>query len=307
MTTLATAAHDITEVLRAAGVTSPEVDARWIVEAASGVDPRRAPEVLLDVAAAGVLATMVVQRVARVPLQLVIGTTAFRALVLACRPGVFVPRPETEVLAGLAIDAARRALVARRAGDPTGTRVVVLEPCCGTGAIGLAVASEVAGLDVRLGDVSDDAVVLARHNREHLITRAQLRSDVSVSHGHLLDAFDVRLMGSVDVLVANPPYLPDADLSTLDPEVADHDPAAALFGGVDGHEVVSLLLREAVDWLRPGGVVLVEVDARRSSEVADVARSCGLVDVRTFEDLTGVERFIGARKGARKGPLDARR
>jgi len=303
MTTLAAAAHATREVLRSAGVASAEVDARWIVEAASGVDPRRAPEVLLDAAAAQALATMLAQRAARVPLQLVIGTTAFRTLTLACRPGVFVPRPETEVLAGLAIDAARRALAVHRERDAIGAPIVVLEPCCGTGAIGLAVASEVAGLDVRIGDVSDEAVVLARHNRQHLVTGEQLRSDVSVSQGHLLDAFDVRLRGGVDVLVANPPYLPDADLPTLEPEVADHDPAAALFGGTDGHEVVGTLLRQAVDWLRPGGIVLLEVDARRSSEVAEVARSCGLVDVRTYADLTGAARFVGARRG----PTDARR
>jgi len=302
VTTVAAAAHDATEVLRAAGVASPEVDARWLVEAASGIDPRRAPEVALSRAAAEQLATMLARRAARVPLQLVVGTTAFRALTLACRPGVFVPRPETEVLAGLAIDAARRALAGRPADahggpDDAGDPVVVLEPCCGTGAIGLAIASEVAGLDVQLGDVSDEAVELARHNHERLVTQGPLRSAVTVSQGDLLAAFDPRLAGSVDVLVANPPYLPSADLAGLDPEVAEHDPAAALFGGADGHEVVGTLLRDAVRWLRPGGVVLLEVDARRSTEVADIARAERLVDVRTFDDLTGAPRFVGARRG----------
>jgi release factor glutamine methyltransferase len=312
VTSLAAAAHEAAQVLRAAGIASPEVDARWLVEAASGIDPRRAPEVALDAAVADALATMLAQRTARVPLQLVVGTTAFRTSTLVCRPGVFVPRPETEVLAGLAVDAARRALAARHQTEArttpgtlhaASTPPLVLEPCCGTGAIGLAVASEVEGLDVRLGDASDAAVALAQHNRALLATQQQLRSAVTITRGDLLGAFDAGLVGSVDVLVANPPYLPRADLATLDPEVAEHDPALALFGGSDGHEVVGRLLREASGWLRPGGTILLEVDARRSDEVLEEARSCGLVDARTHADLTGAARFVVARRG----PTDTRR
>jgi release factor glutamine methyltransferase len=290
MTTLAGAVTASARALREAGVASPEVDARWLVEAAAGVDPRRAPgEVLVD-GAAETLAGLVARRCAREPLQLVVGTTAFRTIELRCRPGVFVPRPETEVLAGIALELVRAAQQ-----DGAGP-VIVHEPCCGTGAIGLAVASEVDGAVVLLADRSESAVALATENRDALAARGELRSAVEVHRGELLDAFAASGHGSAHVIVANPPYLPAIDLAGLDPEVVDHDPHDALAGGPDGHEVVDELLVQASRALRPGGAVVLEVDARRSEEAVAVARRLGLVDARACEDLTGASRFVLARR-----------
>jgi release factor glutamine methyltransferase len=290
VTTLAAAAASVADVLRGAGVASPEVDARWLVEAAAGSDPRRAPNHELTEDAERILAGFVARRCEREPLQLVLGATAFRGLELRCRSGVFVPRPETEVLAGHAIELAR---AARRPDEPA---VIVLEPCCGTGAVGLAVANEVEGALVLLGDHSSAAVALARHNRDVLRAADQLRSPVEVHPGDLLDAFPASTRGRADVIVANPPYLPSADLPGLDPEVRDHDPHDALSGGPDGHELVDVLLAASMQWLRPGGVVVLEIDARRASEVLGVADRMGLVDAVVLEDLTGAGRFIRARR-----------
>lgn len=290
---LAAAVEHVAAELRAAGVPSPDVDARWLVAAASGVDPLRAPDRPLTRATAQSLDELVARRVAREPLQLVLGTTAFRDLELVCRPGVFVPRPETEVLAGLAIGLARAARADGRADD---VPVVVHEPCCGTGAVGLAVASEARGAVVLIGDRSGTAVALATENRERLARADRLRSPVEVHVGDLLDPFLLTAHPVADVIVANPPYLPLADLEALEPEVAAHDPHDALAGGPDGHEVVDALLRGATRVLAPGGAIVLEIDARRAEETVAVARDAGLVDVMVHHDLTGAPRFVLARR-----------
>jgi len=297
--TLAEAAADAARSLRAAGIASPEVDARWLVEAASGIDPRRSPGLVLTDVAAGMLADLVARRCGREPLQLVVGTTAFRTIGLRCRAGVFVPRPETEVLAGIAIDLVRDAQ--RDPGRPDRGAVVVQEPCCGTGAVGLAVASEVDGAVVLLGDRSSVAVALAEENRAALAADGLLRSRVEVQRGDLLDAFVASPHGAPDVIVANPPYLPSADLATLDPEVAEHDPHEALAGGPDGHEVVDALLAAAAQSLAPGGAVALEIDARRAEEAVAVARRAGLIDVAVHRDLTDAPRFVVARRPRPEG------
>lgn len=291
--TLARALHDASESLRDAGVPSPAVDARWLVAAAAGVDPRRDPECTLTDAQERVLDGLVARRSTREPLQLVLGTAPFRDLEVMCRPGVFIPRPETEVLAGLAIDLVR---AARKDGRGGAAPVVVHEPCCGTGAVGLAIASEVDGVVVHVSDRSEAAVTLATENRDRLARDGRLRSPVEVHHGALLQPLLGSADPAADVLVANPPYLPLADLDALEPEVAAHDPHEALAGGPDGHEVVDALLEGAARVLVPGGWILLEIDARRAADAERVARRSGLVDVRLGRDLTGAARFLIARR-----------
>jgi len=291
VTTLAQALAATAGRLRDAGVASPEVDARWLVEAAAGRDPRRAPDGDLDARRMRQLDDLVTRRCAREPLQLVLGTTAFHDLELRCRPGVFIPRPETEVLAAIALDLVRDAAATAGA-----TPVVVVEPCCGTGAVGLAVASGTSDAVIRMADRSSSAVALAEENRELLRARGRLRSPVEVRTGSLMDAFDPADRGRIDVLVANPPYLPLSDLDAMEVEVADHDPHEALFGGPEGHELVDALLAAATHWLAPGGAVVLEIDARRSDSTLRCARDLGLVGVESRQDLTGADRFVLARR-----------
>jgi len=298
--TLGQAQAETAERLRVARVPSPEVDARWLVEAAAGRDPRRAPDEVLDERAARELDALVLRRRRREPLQLVLGTAAFRDLELRCRPGVFVPRPETEILAGIALDLVQDARGRRDAGGTA--PVLVLEPCCGTGAVGLAVATGTADAEVIMADRSAAAVALAEENRDALAAAGRLRSVVTVRSGPLMEAFDPALRGHVDLLVANPPYLPLSDLATMDVEVAGHDPHDALFGGPEGHELVHALLSEALEWLAPGGAVLLEIDARRSAAVLGRARDIGLVEVAARRDLTGADRFVSARRPERPDP-----
>jgi release factor glutamine methyltransferase len=301
MTTLVAVAAEVAERLARAGVASPEVDARWLVRAASGRDPRSAPEAGLEPGAAARLEEMVARRAAREPLQLIVGSTAFRTLELACSPGVFIPRPETEILAGLAIDAARAAISARGA-------ALVIEPCCGTGAVALSVAVEVVGAQVQAADISAAALRCARANLEALhaggagavsAASAPVGERVQLHEGALLEAFDDGLRGRIDVLVANPPYLPTSDLELLPLEVSQHDPHAALFGGTHGHELVDELIRAATIWLAPAGTLLLELDVRRGEDAVTVARRAGLHDVRLEADLAGAPRFLVAHRQAR--------
>jgi len=279
--------EDVTTRLEDAGVPTPDVDARLLVEA---LEERFGDLSRCDVA---VLDGLVQRRAAREPLQVVLGRTTFRWVDLEVVAGVFVPRPETEVVAGLAVEACR----GRR-------QPVVLEPCTGSGAIACALLVEVPGVHVVATDLDEAAVALARRNVARVGSgvaspaawRVRDGADVEVLHGALLEPVNPALRGRVDVLVSNPPYLPSADLPDMQPEVAAHDPHAALFGGPDGHEVVDALLASAGAWLRPGGTVVLEVDDRRAHDAAVRAEGLGLVDVRVVPDLAGRDRAVVARR-----------
>ncbi|MFP4634789.1 MAG: N5-glutamine methyltransferase family protein [Nitriliruptoraceae bacterium] len=274
--------------LAAAGVASPGADARWLIEHVTTTvgDPDE------DDRAAAALEALVARRVGREPLQLLIGTWGFRTVELACAPGVFVPRPETEVVAGLAVDAARAA----------GRRPRVAEPCTGSGAIACALLAEVPGVEVVASDRDPQAVELARANLARLadgcagVTGPARDARGEVRHGDLLEPLDTAWRGHLDVLVANPPYLPRSDRGRWPPEVAHHDPDQALIGGADGHEVVDRLLALAVEWLAPGGVVVLEIDERRGADALATAGQVGLGSARIVPDLSGADRAITARR-----------
>lgn len=282
--------EEVTERLEAAGVPTPDVDAGLLLDA---MEERFGDLAGCDLA---VLDGMVARRAAREPLQVVLGRTTFRWVDLEVERGVFVPRPETEVVAGLAVDAC--------AGID---RPLVVEPCTGTGAIACALLTEVAGVRVLATDASPAAVALARRNVARVLagaaSPAQWRptggAHAEVLHGNLLDPLrrlETCVPGTVDVVVANPPYLPTSDAPSMQLEVVGHDPHEALFGGEDGHEVVEELVREAAVWLRPGGTVVLEIDDRRGPDACDAAAAVGLVDVRVERDLTGRDRAVVARR-----------
>lgn len=290
---LGAVAASIARELAAAGIGSPAADARWLVDGVVGRDPHRWPDAPLPAAAVEPLRVAVERRLAREPLQLILGTAPFRSLELVCRPGVFIPRPETEVVAGLAVRVAQRG---------SSSAPIVAEPCTGTGAIACSVAAEVDGARVLATDRDPAAVELARHNADR-VQRGQagpsgfaVGASVVVELGDLLDPLDPALQGHLDVLVANPPYLPAGDRGSWSPEVTDHDPDLALVGGPDGHEIVDRLLVLAATWLAPGGTVILEIDERRSAGAIAAARRAGLEDVEVARDLTGAERAVVARR-----------
>lgn len=272
--------------LSAAGVPSPDADARWLAEHVLGREGLRSTDPVPPELASR-LAALVERRANRVPLQHLLGTAAFREITLTARPGVFVPRPETEIVTGHAIDA----LFGSR-----GRPAYAVDACTGTGAIALSLATEVTNVAVTATDASDDAVALARHNADALRGQFAEGSTVDVVAGHLLAAVDEGLKGELDLLVSNPPYLAAAELAACEPEVRLHDPYDALVAGPDGYEVIRELLDLAASWLRPGGIVVLEIAAGRGLEAAEAARLAGLTGVHVHPDLTSRERVLVARR-----------
>ena len=214
---------------------------------------------------------LVGHRADRVPLQHLTGRAAFRRLELSVGPGVFTPRPETEVVAGFAIDAALAVH-----GAP-----VVVDLCTGSGAIALAVADEVPGANVYAVERGQDAHAWAARNV------ADSALEVTLVHDDATTAFP-ELDGTVDVVVSNPPYIP-IGMVPLDPEVRDHDPELALYGGSeDGLAIPLAVAARAAVLLRPGGVLVMEhADSQGESLPAALVRTGRWVDVRDEVDLTG--------------------
>lgn len=271
------------ERLADAGIDSVDADVRelleWACDASSQWD---LPEELNEEQAEK-LRSAVGERALRIPLQHVTSRMFFRGLTLAARPGVFVVRPETEVLAGLAIDEAMSVVASR--GE---ARVVDL--CAGSGAIGLAVATETTRTEVWAVEKEAEPFALACQNRDAV--------GVPCLHLERGDATDpatlAHLDGMVDVVVTNPPYVP-ADEMPTQPE-ASADPHVALYGGSpDGTEIPVRVMRRALTLLRPGGTLLMEHSPSQDELLDDHAHTAGFVDVSTLPDLTGRPRFLRAR------------
>ncbi|MBI9116139.1 peptide chain release factor N(5)-glutamine methyltransferase [Sanguibacter sp. YZGR15] len=227
---------------------------------------------------------LVGRRAAREPLQHLVGHAAFRHLVLEVGPGVFVPRPETEVVAQVAVDEARAVATSGRA-----PRVVDL--CTGSGAIALAVATEVATSEVHAVELDRDAHAWASRNVEGLAP-GRLRLLRADARRALAD-----LDGTCDVVVSNPPYVPP-DAVPRDPEVARHDPAVALYGlGPDGLEVPRGVTAAAARLLRDGGLYVMEHAESQAEAARSMVRATGaFVSVETREDLTGRPRMVVGRR-----------
>lgn len=281
--------------LRAAGVPSPEADAAAIVSHILGVPP--AAIVLAGPPSATErdrIAALLRRRVTREPLQHLLGTAAFGRLDLAVGPGVFVPRPETEVLVG---HCARLA--------PPGP--VVVDLCSGSGAIALALATELPGAEVFAVELSADALIWLRRNvAAHAESLAAAGSTVTVVQADA--ATDPRewlppsageLAGRVDLVTCNPPYIPE-DCVPRDPEVARFDPDIALYGGPDGLAVVRGVIRTAACLLRSGGWLAVEHGDEQGSGPlgvpAAIEEAGGFVEVADVADLTGRPRVTLARR-----------
>jgi release factor glutamine methyltransferase len=247
--------------LAAAGVPSPQHDARVLVAHAD------AHRLDLD----GLLAA----RAGRVPLQHLIGTAGFRYLDLAVGPGVFVPRPETELL----VDAALAALA-----DIASPLVVDL--CAGSGAIGLSIAHEHPTAMVHLVERQSAAFDWLQRNA-HGHNRVTL---------HLADLADAPsgIDGTVDVVVSNPPYVPLVERELVEPEVRDHDPAEALWAGTDGLDVIERVIDRASGLLRPGGTLIIEHSERQADAVPALLREAGFGQVVDHRDLTDRPRYATA-------------
>ena len=221
--------------LRAAGCVYAEDEAQLLLEADGDLD------------------MLVARRVAGEPLEWVLGWAEFADLQLVVRPGVFVPRRRTELLAAQAIARLRPASVA-------------VDLCCGVGAIAAVILEEVPFVEVHAADIDPVAVACARDNLPN----------GNVHLGDLFDALPGDLRGRVDVLTANTPYVPSDEVALMPPEARDHEPRHTLDGGPDGLELLRRISAEASEWLAPGGSVLIEVSERQLPVATAVFEADGL-------------------------------
>ncbi|MBW5481665.1 putative protein N(5)-glutamine methyltransferase [Streptomyces bambusae] len=242
----------IVDTLRAAGCVFAEEEAELLGAAAPG-----------DEAA---LAALVARRAAGEPLEHVVGWAEFCGLRMAVGAGAFVPRRRTEFLVQQAAGLARPG-------------AVVLDLCCGVGAIGAAVAAELGGaVELHAADIDPVALSYARRN--------VAAAGGTVWQGDLYAALPQSLRGRVDVLVANAPYVPTDAIGLLPPEARDHEPRTALDGGPDGLDIQRRVAEDAAAWLAPGGHLLIETSARQSPSTASALTAAGLaVRAATSADL----------------------
>lgn len=254
--------RDVTERLREAGIRNADQEARWLVEAAPS-DPDR----LMD---------LVGRRVQGEPLQYLTGLAGFRRLELRIGPGALVPRPETESLAGRAIELAPR-------------NGIVVDIGTGAGPIALALADERPDLTVIGTEISADALEWARLNRD------ELGAKVELIQCDLFEGLPNHLRRGIDVIVSNPPYVSENERSSLPREVADHEPGVALFSGHDGLEVFDRIACSAKGWLRDGGLLLSEIGDRQGETVLRLLTHLGYDSPAIRADLVGRPRIAEAR------------
>jgi release factor glutamine methyltransferase len=269
--------------LRAAGVESPDHDARVLLAHVLGVDLSRLP--LVDQVPTSVAERydeLVTRRAAREPLQHLTGLARFRHVDLLVGPGVFVPRPETELLAGWAIE---KALDVVSTSSTHGA--VVVDLGTGSGAIAKAIKDEVPNAVVHAVELDEGAHSWAARNLAG--------TGVDLRQGDLGEAFD-ELAGAVDVVVSNPPYIPHEAWESVAVEVRDHDPQLALYASGDGLDTIRVVERRAALLLRAGGVVGVEhADVQGDSAPEVFSRTGRWEQVRDHADLAGRPRFVTAR------------
>lgn len=277
MTLLRRAIDSATATLAEAGIDSARWDAEELAAHVTGTERGRLP--LLESPGDDFLGryrAVVAARSRRVPLQHLTGTAAFGPVTLRVGPGVFVPRPETE------------ALLAWVTAQPLPVRPVIVDLCTGSGALAVALAHEYPA--ARIVAVDDSAAALGYARRNAAGTAVEL-VQADVADPGLLAELD----GGVDAVVANPPYVPEA--AVVEPEVAQHDPPHAVFGGPDGMAVIAPVVGLAARWLRPGGVLAVEHDDTTAVQTVEMVTGAGsFEDIEARLDLAGRPRFVTARK-----------
>jgi release factor glutamine methyltransferase len=269
--------------LKAAGIDSPAIDARLLLEAATGAtrtdiltDPYRPVSADQRETLEGWLA----RRERREPVARILGRKAFWNLVFQVAPGVLSPRPDTETIVDLALKR-----------FPDSARFEMLDMGVGSGAILLSILAERPGAKGLGTDVSDEALAVARDNAANL----GLADRAAFLHTPWAEGLGY---GAFDLVVSNPPYIETGELDGLDPEVRDHDPRLALDGGADGLDAYRAVVPETLRVLKPGGRFFVEIGSTQADAVSALFRNAGAEEVEVVRDLGDRDRVVAGRKKA---------
>ncbi|RSX52064.1 peptide chain release factor N(5)-glutamine methyltransferase [Bifidobacterium callimiconis] len=289
--TIAQLLHSAAVTLRAAGVDTPEHDAKLLLAHAAGIEPRDIDMLTLmgrdlpESFAPAAYDAMIARRAAREPLQYIVGTAPFRYLEVEVGPGVFIPRPETEIVVQTGLDWLTD-------NDIRAPRVVDL--CAGSGIIGLSVVSEMPASEVWAVELSETTYAWTDRNRRKIASefpgvgeRYHLILGDATAPETLRD-----LDGTADLVITNPPYVPESEIPEQ-PEVRDHDPDLALYGGsADGLRIPERIIDRAATLLRDGGALVMEHDISQGEALRDYALAHGFSEARTGDDLTGRPRYL---------------
>lgn len=300
--------RQIATLLSEAGIENPSVDAELIAAHVLGESRGRIQALVImgyepAHADAARILDLAEQRSSRVPLQHLTGRAPFRQIELRVGPGVFVPRPETELIAQIALD--------EIASTP---HPVAVDLCTGSGAIALALANESPNAQVWAVEKSPEAHAWAALNVEAwgdgrvnlllgdvaeleslpVLSEDVAQGKVEAEQTHGLAAEFLRIAGKVNVLASNPPYIPVAAVP-IDPEVRDHDPELALYGGEDGLDLIRILSRVGLKIVAPGGLIVLEHTEEQGAAIRRRLERDGWLNARTHPDLTGRDRATTAR------------
>jgi release factor glutamine methyltransferase len=277
------ALRSATEKLVLAGVASPIVDAELLACFVLGVQRSELTMLLIrdelfPEDKIGKFEAALSRRVKREPLQHITGLAPFRHLELYVGPGVFTPRPETEQLVELAIEKLKE--------NPN---PVIVDLCSGSGAIAISLSTELVAAEIYSVELSEQAFgFLERNYQKYGLDSKNARNE------DLADAFD-DLEGKVDLVISNPPYIPDSAVP-VDLEVQLHEPSLALYGGQDGLDVIRRISSRALYLLKPSGLLLLEHSDSQALAIGELLLSQGWLEVTSSQDLAGKDRMISARK-----------
>ena len=286
--------RDAAVQLREAGIETPEHDAKLLLAEAAGVELRDVDKALLmgeELGTAEQLArfqSMLARRAKREPLQYITGHVPFRYLDLKVGPGVFIPRPETETVVQAGLDwLTEHGMIHPR----------VVDLCAGSGAIGLSVVSEVPGSQVWAVELSPNTAEWTNKNLAETAKRYP-----SIASNYQLEivadatslATLAQLDGTIDIVITNPPYVPESDVPEQ-PEVRDWDPELALYGGsMDGTLIPERIIERAYRLLKPGGALVMEHDVTQGDRLVAYAKAAGFTTASTGRDWTGRDRYLFA-------------
>ena len=257
-----------------AGIPDPDNDAALLLSHLTGrgaLELRLDDSSDMDPAVISAYEDLVRKRLERIPLQYLLGEMSFFGRLFRVDPRVLIPRPETELLCGWALDLLKDLPCPK-----------ILDLCCGSGCIGLTLKAERPDSSVTLADLSSDALDVTMENA------ASLSLDVMVRQSDLLD--DLSTL-SFDMIVSNPPYIPSADCTRLQPEVLK-EPLLALDGGADGCDLYRRIVRSASSVLSPGGKLLMEIGIHESAVISSLLSGSGFTDIVVRKDYAGIDRMI---------------
>ena len=285
--------RDAAVQLREAGIETPEHDAKLLLAEAAGVELRDVDKALLMGEELGTaerfarFQSMLARRAKREPLQYITGHAPFRYLDLKVGLGVFIPRPETETVVQAGLDwLTEHGMIHPR----------VVDLCAGSGAIGLSVVSEVPGSQVWAVELSPNTAEWTNKNLAETAKRYP-----SIASNYQLEIADAtslatlaQLDGTIDIVITNPPYVPESDVPEQ-PEVRDWDPELALYGGsMDGTLIPERIIERAYRLLKPGGALVMEHDVTQGDRLVAYAKAAGFTTASTGRDWTGRDRYLFA-------------